>query len=108
LCKSNASEFVTDICSGYNGKDDWESAQVQELLGSIDDISSHLGPVFRMQDEAEKKKLMEKIISESVVPYFTRLQKRLEANGTGYFVGNSVRCRNAKMMFFMHILPLCS
>uniref|UniRef100_A0A914VV21 glutathione transferase n=1 Tax=Plectus sambesii TaxID=2011161 RepID=A0A914VV21_9BILA len=75
---------------GYNGKSDWETAQVQELLGSIDDIFSAMGPVFRTQDEAEKKKLMEKIVADTVIPYLTRLQKRFEANGTDYFVGNSL------------------
>jgi hypothetical protein len=81
---------------------------VQELLGSIDDMYSQMGPLFRTQDEEEKKKLKEKLVSETIIPYLTRLQKRLEANGTGYFVGKSVRCSNPKMMFFMHILKFCS
>uniref|UniRef100_A0A914VTM1 glutathione transferase n=1 Tax=Plectus sambesii TaxID=2011161 RepID=A0A914VTM1_9BILA len=75
---------------GYNGKSDWETAQVQELLGSTEDVFSSFGPVFRTQDEAEKKKLMEKVVADTVIPYLTRLQKRFEANGTDYFVGNSL------------------
>lgn len=51
---------------------------------------SSLRPAFYIKDEEEKKKKMGELVTEHVVPYLARLNKRFEANGTGYFVGNAV------------------
>uniref|UniRef100_A0A914V4A5 glutathione transferase n=1 Tax=Plectus sambesii TaxID=2011161 RepID=A0A914V4A5_9BILA len=83
---------------GYNGKSDWETAQVQELIGSVEDVFNAMHPIFMVQDEAEKKKLMEKFVADTLIPYLTRLQKRFEANGTDYFVGNSLTVADLLLM----------
>ena len=77
--------------SGFNGKDEWEAAKIQELLGTIEDFFSSLRSAFTIQDENERKKVIAAIITEHGEPYLGRLQKTLEANKTGYFVGNAVR-----------------
>jgi hypothetical protein len=79
------------ILSGFNGKDDWEAAQIQELLGTIGDFYGPFRALYAIQDENEKKKAIAKIITEHGEPYLARLQKKLEANKTGYFVGKEVR-----------------
>lgn len=61
-----------------------------ELLGVVSDIYGSMKFVFKANANKEKEKLMERTIIETIVPCFTRLQKRLEENGNNYFVGDSV------------------
>lgn len=97
LAQSNAIYQYLAKQFKLNGKDDWEAAQIQELLGSVDDMFVNLRPVFMAPDE-EKPKLMEKIAKESLAPYLDRVQKRLKANGTGHFVGSGLTV--ADIVFF--------
>uniref|UniRef100_A0A914W3C5 glutathione transferase n=1 Tax=Plectus sambesii TaxID=2011161 RepID=A0A914W3C5_9BILA len=74
----------------YNGKNDWEAAQIQELMTVFDDLGPKLYPTFFEKDETKKVELMKTAAEEHVKPYYARLQKYLEENGTGYFVGNDL------------------
>uniref|UniRef100_A0A914WAN0 Uncharacterized protein n=1 Tax=Plectus sambesii TaxID=2011161 RepID=A0A914WAN0_9BILA len=103
IAQSNAIYQYLAKQFGYNGKSDLEAAEIQELLGSIDDIFSHLRPAFYAKEEEEKKKLMASISAEHVAPYLDRLEKRLAANGTGYFVGKDLTIAD---ITFMEVLTM--
>jgi len=75
---------------GYNGKDDWEAARIQELLSAGDDLGPKFYPVFMEKDEAKREELMKNLVSDGIKPYYTRLEKCLEENGTGFFVGKEL------------------
>ncbi len=77
--------------AGYNGKDEWEAGKIMELLAANDDMFGYLRPAFMMQDAEEKKKMASSIFAQHGVPFLDRLQKILEENDSGYFVGNNVR-----------------
>lgn len=90
LSQSNAIYQYIAKQFGFNGKDDWEAAKIQELLGSINDIFGHLAPMWAIEDPEKKKAFLAKAAEEHLTPYLTKLQKRLEENGHGHFVGNSL------------------
>uniref|UniRef100_A0A914V6H6 GST C-terminal domain-containing protein n=1 Tax=Plectus sambesii TaxID=2011161 RepID=A0A914V6H6_9BILA len=60
-------------------------------------------PAFHAKEEEEKKKLMASVSAEHVAPYLARLEKRLSANGTGYFVGKDLTIAD---ITFMEILTM--
>uniref|UniRef100_A0A914V8Y2 glutathione transferase n=1 Tax=Plectus sambesii TaxID=2011161 RepID=A0A914V8Y2_9BILA len=75
---------------GYNGKNDWEGAQIQELQGALDDVINEMKTPFMTKDEEEKERLLQQFISDKVEPFYSRLVKRLTENGNRHFVGDGL------------------
>jgi len=72
---------------GLDGKDDWESAKVQELMGCLDDVKQAFRPWMGEQDVAKKAEIFQKLEKETLEPFLTRLSAILKKNGSGFFVG---------------------
>uniref|UniRef100_A0A914W1U6 glutathione transferase n=1 Tax=Plectus sambesii TaxID=2011161 RepID=A0A914W1U6_9BILA len=72
---------------GLDGKDDWESAKVQEMLGALDDVKLKFRPWMMEQDANKKAEIFKTVLTETIDPYLERLSETLKKNGSGYFVG---------------------
>uniref|UniRef100_A0A0M3HR45 glutathione transferase n=1 Tax=Ascaris lumbricoides TaxID=6252 RepID=A0A0M3HR45_ASCLU len=81
-----------------DGADDWEAAKIQELFGVTSDLVNHAIPFWIATDENEKKKLMDEFEKEHLAPLFVRLDKILQQNGRGFFVGEKLTVADLNML----------
>ncbi len=58
---------------------------------AFDDIIPKFYAAHLEKDETKKAELAKAAIDGALKPFYTRLEKHLEENGTGYLVGNQVR-----------------
>uniref|UniRef100_A0A915C0I1 Glutathione S-transferase 1 n=1 Tax=Parascaris univalens TaxID=6257 RepID=A0A915C0I1_PARUN len=83
---------------GLDGADDWEAAKIQELFGVTSDLVNHAIPFWITTDENEKKKQMDEFEKEHLAPLFVRLDKILQQNGSGFFVGKKLTVADLNML----------
>ncbi|VDK45520.1 unnamed protein product [Anisakis simplex] len=83
---------------GLNGQDDWDAAKIQELFGATTDFVNHALPFYKETNEAEKKKLMVAFEKDHLEPFFTQIDKILQQNGTGFFVGKQLSVADLNML----------
>uniref|UniRef100_A0A914XNZ3 glutathione transferase n=1 Tax=Plectus sambesii TaxID=2011161 RepID=A0A914XNZ3_9BILA len=74
LAQSYAIHLYLAKIFGFGGKDEWETARILEFLLAFD----------------EKDELTKSAIDGGLKPLYNRLEKSLEENGNGYFVGNQL------------------
>ncbi|XP_050391094.1 probable glutathione S-transferase 7 [Patella vulgata] len=77
---------------GFYGKGNLEALKVDVVIGLVNDFVPLMIKVFFIeQDEAKKKELKEKLLTEDATKFFTNFEKVLKENGsTGYFVGKEL------------------
>lgn len=74
---------------GLAGKDDWDQAMADMYADSIMDLTEK-AKVFYEQAEEKRKEAIDILISQHMKPLLGVAEKQLNANGSGYLVGNSV------------------
>ena len=70
--------------------DDFQAAKVDEAINLLEEMQTKMGPSMREKDEAKKMELRKVLAEEELPKFFSNLEKLLEANGTTYFVGDSI------------------
>ncbi|OZC09069.1 hypothetical protein X798_03816 [Onchocerca flexuosa] len=80
------------------GENEWEFAQVIELLGVGEDLITHSVPWFKCEDAAKKKEILAEFEAKHLVPTFRLLEDILAKNGTGYFVGKKLTAADLDML----------
>ncbi|VDK59888.1 unnamed protein product [Anisakis simplex] len=83
---------------GLNGQDDWEAAKIHELFGATTDFLSHAVPFYNETNEAEKQKMMAVFEKDHLEPFFTQINKVLQQNDTGFFVGEQLSVADLNML----------
>ncbi|GMT35435.1 hypothetical protein PFISCL1PPCAC_26732 [Pristionchus fissidentatus] len=91
------------------GKDEWEQAKVDEMVMGVEDLLVKLQPWFNEKSEAKKIEIFRTLVDEEIVPFLTRYEKFLDANGTGFFVGDKITLADLSLFhifwFFNKLLP---
>jgi len=72
------------------GRNNLESAKADMLVDGVEDVSTHIRPVFREKDPEKKKELFEAVMKEHIEPFLKRYEHFLEKSGTGYFVSDQI------------------
>lgn len=90
LAQSHAIEKFLARMFGLDGKDDWESAKIDECIMGQEDLLQKMVPWFREENEAKKIEIFKKLVTDEINPFLERYQKFLVDNGTGYFVGTDL------------------
>uniref|UniRef100_A0A914V8D0 glutathione transferase n=1 Tax=Plectus sambesii TaxID=2011161 RepID=A0A914V8D0_9BILA len=90
LAQSRTIELYLARKFGFIGKTEWEAAKIHEILGAIDDAYDSLQPAIRAKDDQERERLLSESVIESIAPFYERLVEKLESNGTGFVVGDSL------------------
>jgi len=88
---------------GYAGKSDLEAAQIDAVVGSVEDLTTRIPPIYDMEEDPQAKaKYIERYKKEFVLPGLAKLEKLLETNngGNGFFVGDSLTWAD---LFFVNI-----
>ncbi|CEF69523.1 Hematopoietic prostaglandin D synthase [Strongyloides ratti] len=108
LFQSRAIEKFLARQFGLIGNDDFEAAQVDQYILTIDDVMINFRPAFMEKDEAKKAELMKKAFQEHGVPALKRFEGFLAKNGTGYFVGNGVTLADFALYQFLFYIKKMS
>ncbi|KAI1732640.1 glutathione S-transferase 1 [Ditylenchus destructor] len=107
LGQSKSINFYLAKKFGFAGKDEWENAKVLEFMSAPDDVFIRFRAAHWEQDPKKKQELLEVAIKESVKPYYERLEKFLEENGNGYFVGSQLTVADIHMMVMLNGIDEC-
>ncbi|BFZ22263.1 hypothetical protein BsWGS_25302 [Bradybaena similaris] len=75
---------------GYYGKTNLESLEIDQVVFLINDFVQEVYKFFFQTDEQKKAELKQHFVDVEMPKYLGFFEKLLEANATGYFVGNSL------------------
>jgi len=93
VCQSQAISRYLAKQFGYNGKTDLEAAQIDAVVGCVEDLTTRVLPIYDLKDDPEEKsKYQERYRNEFLYPGLTKLQLLLETNngGNSFFIGDSL------------------
>jgi glutathione S-transferase len=76
---------------GLAGKNDWEAAEADAVVGCTDDAFSGARAWFQEKDEKKKAAMQSNFCNEVLPPYLQGLERKLKenSNGQNYLVGGS-------------------
>ncbi len=95
LAHSNTINRYVGKLTGLYPKDDWQAAQVDEVMDAIEDITTRIGATFALEGEA-KKKARETLAAGSITRFLQQLEIRLKAGGGEYFVDRRLTVADLK------------
>jgi glutathione S-transferase len=103
ITQSNAITRYVGKLAGLYPKDDWAAAQVDEILGATEDISSRIGATIQMGD-ADKKKTREALVADALPRHLELLAARLKAAGGEYFAEKRLTVADLKVFMLIRWL----
>lgn len=103
LAQSNA--ILRYLGKKYNlvGDNDFETAQVDELLEAMVDLRKESFSAVMEKDEAKKATLVETVKKETYPKYLKRFSEILEKNGGKYFVGKNITVADINIANYLQI-----
>jgi len=84
---------IARICgklSGMYPKDVIEAGRVDQIIDTVTDINELLNPSMREDDSVIKKQMRAALSNDALPKYFGYLEEILEANNSGWFVGDDM------------------
>ena len=84
---------IARICgklSGMYPEDMIEAGEVDQIIDTVTDINELLNPSMRENDQAKKKEMRAELTNHDLPKYFGYLEEILEANNSGWFVGDDM------------------
>ena len=84
---------IARICgklSGMYPKDVIEAGRVDQIIDTVTDINELLNPSMREDDPVIKKQMRAALSNDALPKYFGYLEEILEANNSGWFVGDDM------------------
>uniref|UniRef100_A0A0N4ZAA7 GST C-terminal domain-containing protein n=1 Tax=Parastrongyloides trichosuri TaxID=131310 RepID=A0A0N4ZAA7_PARTI len=75
---------------GLLGDDDFEAAQIDQFMLTLDDLTSPMSALFGVTDEEKKREILEQISKDHLIPGLKRLEGFLQKNGNKFFVGSRI------------------
>ena len=84
---------IARICgklSGMYPKDMIEAGRVDQIIDTVTDINELLNPSMREDDPVIKKQMRAALSNDALPKYFGYLEEILEANNSGWFVGDDM------------------
>ncbi len=103
LAHSNTINRYVGKLTGLYPKDDWQAAQVDEVMDAIEDITTRIGATFALEGEA-KKKARETLAAGSITRFLQQLNARLKAGGGEWFVDRRLTVADLKCFLFVRWL----
>jgi glutathione S-transferase len=84
-------------------KDDWQAAQVDEVMDAVEDISARIGNTMALEGEA-KKKARETLAAGPIPRFLQQFESRLQAGGGEWFVENRLTVADLKCYLWVRWL----
>ena len=84
---------IARICGKLGGmypKEIIEAGKVDQIVVAVENINALLSPSMKESDPTKKKAMRKELTSNELPTYFGYLQDILEANHSGWFVGDSM------------------
>ncbi|XP_072014445.1 hematopoietic prostaglandin D synthase-like isoform X2 [Amphiura filiformis] len=79
------------------GDNNLEMAQNEQVMETLIDIDTEIGPVLQEKDEAKKAKLRKSVFDEKIKTKLKYLENFLAANGGEFFVGKKILSRTTEV-----------
>uniref|UniRef100_A0A0K0DY27 Glutathione transferase n=1 Tax=Strongyloides stercoralis TaxID=6248 RepID=A0A0K0DY27_STRER len=109
LFQSRAIEKFLARQFGLIGDDDFEAAQVDQYILTVDDVLVNFKPIVLEKDLEKKAEILKKLFPEHIVPALRRFEGFLVKNGTGYFVGKNITLADlALFQFLLYVRKITS
>jgi glutathione S-transferase len=84
-------------------KDDWQAAQVDEVMDAVEDISARIGNTMALEGEA-KKKAREALAAGPIPRFLQQIDARLKAGGGEWFVEKRLTVADLKCYLWVRWL----
>ncbi|CAG2250482.1 hematopoietic prostaglandin D synthase-like [Mytilus galloprovincialis] len=83
--------FIAKTC-GLAGKSDWDQAQVDQIVYTVNDLSEEFYSYFLEKDSDKKEEKIRKVLNEYVPDKLATFEEWLKQNkgGDGFFVGSTL------------------
>jgi prostaglandin-H2 D-isomerase / glutathione transferase len=103
IAQSNTINRYVGKLTGLYPKDDWQAAQVDEVMDAVEDITTRIGSTFALDGDA-RKKAREALAAGSLARFLQQLNARLEAGGGEWFVENRLTVADLKCFLWIRWL----
>ena len=85
---------------GLKGKNNLESAQVDEVVDTIEDVIGVTIKTHFETDPVKKAETIAALNTSTVLPMLTNIEKRLVSRGGQFLVGNALSLADIHLFFF--------
>ena len=85
---------------GLKGKNNLESAQIDEVVDTIEDVINVTIKTHFETDAAKKKETIGQLNKSTVLPMLANIEKRLSSRGGQFLVGNALSLADIHLFFF--------
>uniref|UniRef100_A0A0N5BYC9 glutathione transferase n=1 Tax=Strongyloides papillosus TaxID=174720 RepID=A0A0N5BYC9_STREA len=86
---------------GYMGANDFEDAQIDQILLSINDVMLNFNILVEAKNSTQKVWMTKELIKNSITPALKCFEKLLSVNKTLHFVGNKITLADLAMFHFL-------
>uniref|UniRef100_A0A0N4ZE21 Glutathione S-transferase n=1 Tax=Parastrongyloides trichosuri TaxID=131310 RepID=A0A0N4ZE21_PARTI len=101
LFKSGAIEKYLAKQFGFMGRNDFEDAQIDQILLSIDDVMENFKILKEAKNSTQRVWVTKKLIINSITPALKCFEKLLIDNGSLHFVGDKITLADLSMFHFL-------
>ncbi|MGH7900003.1 MAG: glutathione S-transferase [Candidatus Binatia bacterium] len=103
VAQSNAiNRYVGKLADLYPA-DPWQAALCDEVMDAVEEIGRTIEATFDLPEE-EKRTRRQALVDGPITLYLTRLERRLEAQGGGYFAGDRLSVADLKVFVWIRHL----
>jgi glutathione S-transferase len=103
ITQSNTINRYLGKLAGLYPKDDWQAAQVDEVMDAVEDISTKIGNTMALEGEA-KKKAREALAAGPIPRFLQQIEARLKAGGGEWFVERRLTVADLKCFLWVRWL----
>jgi glutathione S-transferase len=103
ITQSNTINRYVGKLAGLYPKDDWQAAQVDELMDAIEDITTRIGTTFALEGEA-KTKARVSLAAGPIPRFLQQIEARLVAGGGEWFVDKRLTVADLKCFLWVRWL----
>ncbi|CEF69522.1 Hematopoietic prostaglandin D synthase [Strongyloides ratti] len=86
---------------GYMGENDFEDAQIDQILLSINDVMLNFNILVEAKNSTQKVWMTKELIKNSITPALKCFEKLLSENNSLHFVGNKITLADLAMFHFL-------
>ena len=94
FCRFLAAEF------GLKGKNNLESAHIDEIVDTIEDVINVAIKTHFETDPAKKAETIAQLNKSTILPMLANIEKRLASRGGQFLVGNALSLADIHLFFF--------
>lgn len=104
IAQSNTINRYVGRLAGLYPQDALQAARVDEVMASVEDISTKIGQTMRIDDSAARKAAREALVAGPLPRYLQQIEARLKAGGGEWFAENRLTVADLKCYYWVRWL----